>query len=382
MITEDTKYWVALHQTPGLGPRRFALLESFFGSMEAVWRSDMQGLMHARLNSRIARSIVERRSEIDPDDLMDKLDRLAIIPLSLRSPHYPEALRDIHSPPSVLYTKGRLDLDETRTVSIVGTRRATQYGKSAVRMIAGDIAAAGVAVVSGLARGIDSEAHRAALDRGGKTVAVLPCGLEKVYPAHNQALADDILGSGSLVSEYPPGVRERAEHFPMRNRLISGISRFVIIGEGSMNSGAKITAEFAFKEGRDVLAIPGSITSAQSILPNWLIQQGAKLISHAQDVLDELNLMAVISKNSDLLPNVPIFETVAENASYLEGEQNPVLDILSKADEPMHIDDLTRESGMDASVVSASLTIMELKGEIRQAAPMLFELGRTRFSSS
>jgi DNA processing protein len=248
-------------------------------------------------------------------------------------------------------------------VAVVGTRRLTAYGRQVTRDIVSGLVRNGVTIISGLARGIDAVAHQAALDAGGRTIAVLCSGLDFIYPAENRSLVKEIIsGRGAVISEYGLGVQPEAKNFPPRNRVISGLSLGVIVVEAGKRSGALITANFALEQGRDVFAVPGNINSVASKGPNRLIQDGAKLVTCADDVLDELNLQMVVEQTAVqlLLP-----ETAEEAALLAHLNYNPI-----------HVDELGRATGFPTNLVSSTLTMMELKGMVQQTGGMSYILSR------
>jgi DNA processing protein len=247
-------------------------------------------------------------------------------------------------------------------VALVGTRRASPYGREAARELAGGLAANQVTVVSGLARGIDAEAHRAALDAGGRTIAVLGSGLDLIYPPENRALAEAITRAGALVSDYPPGTPPDAANFPPRNRIISGLAKAVVIVEAGEDSGALITADYAAEQGRDVFAVPGSIFQRSSRGANKLIQQGAKPILGAADILEELNLRLVTEYKQARLV-FPADETEQRLLACLSAE-------------PLHVDDIGAQAGLPIAQVSSALALMELKGLVRQVGGMNYVAAR------
>jgi DNA processing protein len=243
-------------------------------------------------------------------------------------------------------------------IAVVGTRRASVYGRQATERIVSDIARSGVTVISGLARGIDTYAHRAALAAGGRTIAVLGSGLDRVYPEENRALAEHIAQNGAVISEYPLGTPPDGTNFPRRNRIVSGLSRGVLVVEADLKSGAMITATQAGEQGRDVFAVPGSIFNPLSAGPHQLIREGAKIVTDAADILEELHLTAVVEQRAtrEALPADPT--------------EAALLTLLS--DEPTHVDDLTRSAKMPSATVTATLTILELKGLARQLGSMQY----------
>ncbi len=271
--------------------------------------------------------------------------------LKLSDEKYPELLKKIYDPPEELYVKGDVNSLNTRCIAIVGTRKPTQYGLSIAKKLGEDLARSGFTIVSGLAEGIDTQAHRGALDAGGRTIAVFGCGIDQIFPAGNRALAGEIENNGALVSEYGPGIEGAKWTFPRRNRIISGLSVGVIVVEGGYESGAMITGKLAIDEGREVFAVPGNVELEQSKGPHWLIKQGAKLIESADDVLEEFNMQKT--------------GTVKEiDPSQLSIEEASMIKFLSR--EPLHIDEITTKSGMDISKALGILSVLEIKDMIKQ----------------
>jgi DNA processing protein len=302
------------------------------------------------------------RKTVKPDAIAAGLDKLAIRALTLLDEEYPAALREVADPPPVLFVRGTLEPRDHPAVALVGTRRASSYGISVADRLARDLARAGVTIVSGLAKGIDTVAHQAAIDVGGRTIAVLGNGLDQIYPPENSRLAHRIVDTyaGALVAEFAPGVPPDAVNFPRRNRIISGLSTATLIVEAGEKSGALITADFALEQGRDVLAVPGPIFSPGSVGPNELLKQGATPVTSAEDVLRLLNTEY----------SLPQPAGVAHELPPLRPHETAVLQALG--DEPRHIDELTRAAGLRAAETSAALTSLELTGLARQVGPMLY----------
>ncbi len=275
---------------------------------------------------------------------------------------FPPLLRQIPSPPALLYVRGSLAASDQLAVAIVGTRNATAYGRGVTRRLAADLAASGLTVVSGLARGIDAEAHRAALGAGGRTLAVFGCGLNVIYPPEHRQLAQDVAAHGALISEYPLDRKPSAEQFPVRNRLISGLSLGVVITESRERSGALITAEFAGQQGRDVFAVPGSILNASSAGPHRLIQDGAKLVMQVEDILNELNIH-LAARQPELTAAVP-----------LSPEEARILEAL--AGDPVHVDELSAQTNIPVQQVSSLLTLMEVRGVVHAVGALTYARGR------
>ncbi|MBI4493904.1 MAG: DNA-protecting protein DprA [Chloroflexi bacterium] len=348
---------------PGIGPARFKRLVETFGSAEAAWRADARALGLAGLEQKAAAQLVRLRGRLDPQAERRRLERLGIRVFTLEDPAYPPPLREIADPPPVLYLQGELAATDEWAVAVVGTRRATAYGRQAAERLVGELARAGVTIVSGLARGIDACAHRAALEAGGRTIAVLGNGLDQVYPPEHAALSAQVRAQGALVSEFPPGVPPDAANFPRRNRIISGLAVGTLVVEAALASGALITADFALEQGRDVYAVPGSIFSPASQGTNQLIKDGAKVVVDARDILEELNL-TVVAQQQAAREVLPANETEAR-----------LMDLLGA--EPVHIDELGRAARLPVGELASTLTMMELKGMVRQVGGMNYVRGRS-----
>jgi DNA processing protein len=274
--------------------------------------------------------------------------------LKLEDKEYPELLKKIYDPPDELYVKGDIQLLSSRCIAIVGTRTATRYGKEIARKFARELADVGITIVSGLAEGIDTEAHVGALEGNGRTVAVFGCGLDKVFPAQNVKLAEKIEKNGALVSELPAGHPTAKWTFPRRNRIISGLSIGVIMVEGHYDSGAMITAKHAIDEGREVFAVPGNVELDQTKGPHWLIKQGAKLVENVDDVLEEFNIKRVAGTG----------EKKEKDYSDLSFDEAEIIKNLTR--EPKHVDEISVKCDMDAGKVLGLLSVLEIKGIVKQ----------------
>ncbi|MDI6815405.1 MAG: DNA-processing protein DprA, partial [Dehalococcoidales bacterium] len=290
---KDIKYWVGFSIIPGIGRVKLTQLENYFGSLENAWQATPVDLKHSGLDSGSINTITSWRPKISLDAEMEKLDRYGVKVVTWHDPAYPSRLREIYDYPPLLYIRGSLLPEDEWCLAVVGTRRATVYGRQVTEEIVADLARSKITIVSGLAKGIDSLAHQSALDAGGRSIAVFACGLDIVYPSENANLARRIIQQGALISEYPLATRPKADNFPRRNRIMSGLSLGVLIIEAGETSGAMITARLALEQNREVFAIPGSILSPASRGTNHLIQEGAKLVRDYTDILEELNLMAV-----------------------------------------------------------------------------------------
>ncbi len=365
MTTTQTEraYWVAWARVPGIGPARMRLLLRGFGSLAAAWGMSVATLRAAGLDERTATSAAAAFGTRDPATEWEAVEKSGVSVLTQEDDTYPERLRAIPSAPALLFVRGELLPQDDRAVAIVGTRRASTYGREVARRLAEGLATAGVTVVSGLAKGIDGVAHTAALDAGGRTFAVLGHGLNTVYPADHAALARRIAaGGGALITEYPLGARIDAANFPARNRIISGLARGVVIVEADRKSGAMITADFAADQGREVFAVPGSILTPSSAGCHALLKDGAHLVTDVDDILTELHLDAA----------APAKKPVQQELLTLPGI--PGADALMHAlsDDPMHIDDLCRACELPISEVNVLLVQLQLAGAVRPAGPQLY----------
>ena len=358
---DERVYWVLLSMVAGIGPARFARLLEHFGGAEAAWSAPALDLAAVGLDRRAVRSLLDLRARLDPIAEWERLERLGVAVLTLDDPSYPPRLREIADPPPVLYVRGELSLADEWAIAAVGTRRATAYGRQVVERLVGEIARAGVTIVSGMARGVDTYAHRAALAAEGRTLAVLGSGLDRVYPEENRGLAAEIAERGAVVLEFPLGTAPDAQNFPRRNRIVSGLAMGTLVVEADFKSGAMITATAAAEQGRDVFAVPGSILSPASAGPNQLIKEGAKVVTTAADVLEELHLGAAIEHRAarEQLPADPT--------------ESALLQLLTH--EPTHVDELGRAAGLPMALVASTLTLLELKGLARQLGGMLYVRG-------
>jgi DNA processing protein len=360
--------WVAFTRVRGIGPMRFGRLLSYFGSAEAAWRAGSSDLLASGLDARCTEALLAQRAKAPPEAEMERLTRAHVEAIALPDPRYPALLSEIYLPPPVFFLRGTLAPSDAWSVAIVGTRKASPYGTQVTETLAGGLARQQITVVSGLAVGIDTIAHKAALKAGGRTIAVLGSGVDVIYPAENTRLAAEIIEHGALLSEYPPGTRPEAGNFPARNRIVSGLARGVLVTEAPKPSGALITAARALEQNREVFAvpgpIPGSILRAHCEGTNSLIQQGAKLVMRVQDILEELQLQEAPQQQAmcEILPAT--------------GTEAALLALLSGAAEPQHIDELCRAAALPTGEVASTLVMMELKGLVRQVSPMTYAPAR------
>jgi len=356
-VSDDLPYAVAFSVFPGIGPVRYRLLCEFFGSARAAWNATPADLTGAGLGQGLTSAFDAFRKSFDRAAYQKELVRLHVAPLLYSDPRYPPLLKQISDAPFLLYVLGKKTdhpVDMQKTVAVVGTRRATAYGREMAGRIAGDLASAGVTVVSGMAFGVDAAAHRAAIEAGGKTVAVLGCGVDVIAPRTNETLYRAIAdGAGAVVSEMPLGLRPVKGMFPARNRIISGLSLGTVIVEGTEISGALITARYAADQGREVFAVPGPVTNRYSQASSLLIRNGATLACSAADVLDGLGI--------PVPPAVPQSGN-AFGMQTVTPQEGRILDVL--ADGREHIDSIVRKSGMPAATVAAAVTVLELRSRI------------------
>lgn len=361
----DTKYWVGFTLIPGIGRVRLSRLEQYFGKLERAWQASATELETAGLDSRSIEAVISNRPKISLDAEMEKLERYKVTVLTIKDEAYPSRLKEIYDPPPVLYIRGNLAPEDDWCLAVVGTRRPTYYGREVAEQIVGDLARNRITIVSGLAKGIDATAHRSALDSGGRSIAVFGCSLDIVYPREHVKLARQIMENGALISEFPLGTTPRRENFPLRNRIMSGLSLGVLVVEAGEVSGALITAGHALEQNREVFAIPGSVLSAVSRGTNRLIQEGAKLVSGANDILEELNL-TMAAQQIEVKEIVPATET-----------ESIILQILRNlSPEPTHIDEVGHQSRLPIATVSSALSMMELKGMIKQVGGMNYIIAR------
>ena len=357
MEPEHLKYWLAFNRIRGIGRVRFKLLEAYFDSMEAAWAASEAELRAAGLDRRTIRSVVEGRGKVEPDTEMERLEKSGVRALTWHDEDYPARLKEIYDLPPVIYVKGSLLPDDERSIAVVGTRNPSHYGRQVTEQLVYDIASAGVAIVSGLARGVDGVAHRTALDARQRTIAVLGSGLDIIYPREHTNLSERIVENGALVSEHALGTRPDARNFPRRNRIMSGMTLGTLVIEAGARSGALITARQALEENREVFAVPGNILSDNSKGTNRLIRESAaKLVTSCEDVLEELNLSSV-TRQIEMAALFPEDENEAELLRYITFD-------------PVHVDEVCRSSGKSASDVSSTLAMMELKGLVKQIGGM------------
>jgi DNA processing protein len=356
MQMEPKAYWVGFNLVKGIGAVRIQALLDFFGNLEIAWNAPPEAFLNAGFSQKIVENLVIARRTVDLEKMMERLERLHITVLTWADEGYPRRLKEVNQSPPVLYLRGSILPEDSWAVAVVGTRRITIYGRQIAEEIGTYLAQNGITIVSGLARGVDAVVHEAALKAGGRTVAVLGCGVDRIYPPENQKMAERMISQGALVSDYPLGTPPEAINFPPRNRIISGLSLATVVVEAGETSGALITATFAAEQGREVLAVPGNIHSPQSKGTNRLLAQGARPLLEMGDVLDAIKLEKAQTYRQ---AQIALPQDAAESA---------ILNLLGM--EPLHIDDIQSQAGLSIEKVSATLTVMELKGMVRQVGGM------------
>ncbi len=361
--------WIALNMTPGVGPRVATKLLERFGSPEAVFQARRTELESLRLTPETIESIIKREFEKKAEEELERVKQLGGDILLLDDGNYPALLREIADPPMTLYVKGDwAACFEQPCVAIIGSRKSSTYGTNASEMLARDLASRSICIVSGLARGIDTSAHRGAIHAGGRTIAVMGTGIDGVYPKDNRRLVDEIVGSGgAVVSQFPLGTPPLAENFPYRNRIISGLALGVLIVEATERSGSLITARLAAEQNREVMAVPGNITSRNSFGSNYLIKSGAKLVQQWQDVVAELpaDIAAAILPPTieDGKGSGGHVERAAEPAGLNEHEKLVWQQLTP--DEPVHIDVLLSSCELSFGQLNSALVALDIRDLIR-----------------
>jgi len=373
---DDLLHWLALRMTPGLGTRSAVALIERFQTPQSIFRAPLDELEAAGIPASIARSLHSGCAFEEAVTQQQKLMEAGAELIPLSDTRYPARLRNIYDPPPMLFVRGRVELLDSLMLGVVGTRRPTPYGVQAAARLSKGLAAAGLTIVSGMARGIDTAAHKAVLENGGNTLAVFGCGIDQLYPAENRKLADQLGKSGLLVSEFPMGTPAYPQNFPVRNRIIAGMSAGVLIVEGGQYSGSAITARLAAEQNREIFAVPGNITSDMSWGPNLLIKQGAKLVQEWNDVVEELpaedrrRLADQLRKQLNLLGQdaKESFSPVQSSIEFgpMTGVARAVLGVL-KPDTPLTLDHLVETlEGTTPSEIIAVLFELEIAGLVRQ----------------
>lgn len=367
--TTERAQWIALRRA-GLGSTSFALLVARFGSIAAAWEAPADDIGKAGLDAKFVRAFERARREFDADRELTALREAGVRALTWLDADYPSLLREIPQSPPVLFVQGRIGPQFEQAIAVVGTRRVTPYGRRAAEAFCATLAGLGVAIISGLARGIDAIAHETALVHGAPTTAVLAGGLDRIYPRENERLAARIREQGCLVSEYPLGIPARPDYFPRRNRILSGLARATLVVEAGTGSGALHTANWAFEQGRDVFAVPGSIFSEQSAGTNQLIREHtAKLVATPEQLCEELNLL----RAGGQLPMPPGLEPSVPAGPEPEAgtPEARILELLQA--QPMHVDELVRSTNLDIAEVIGAVQLLAIEGRVQESSPNVYE---------
>ena len=352
MKDDQLKFWLGFNQVPTLGPIRFKKILDYFDNLGNAWKAPFNEFIKAGIESKIVQNIINGRKNINPDDELQNLKRIKAKAVAIFDNDYPKLLKEIYAPPPLLYYLGQNDLNNDFLLAVVGTRKISGYGKQTTEQIIKELTCAGLTIVSGLALGIDACAQHTTIDCGGKTIAVLGSGIDKIYPSSNRKLAEMIIESGgAIISEFPPGTPPYKSNFPQRNRIISGLSLGTLVIEAGQKSGALITARYALDQNREVFAVPGNIFSANCFGPNELIKRGARVATCAFDILQILNL-----------EQADDYKTTKQAIPESKTEEI-LIEILQN--EAVHIDKIAQYARLDISVVNSTLSIMEMKGIIK-----------------
>ncbi|MDD3655162.1 MAG: DNA-processing protein DprA [Atribacterota bacterium] len=366
MEKQELKYWLAWNRVKEIGPVRFLKLWQHFSSLEEAWNcnirtNNMMNLLH--IGEEILNKIEQEKQHIDPEQEWDLLQKRNIKVITIKDEGYPSLLKNIYSPPPVIYYQGDFVtiMKQSKGIAIVGSRKATYYGRKVAREIASEITKSGYVVISGLAKGIDTNAHLGALEANGLTIAVLGSGIDRIYPPENRSLAHRIIEKGAVVTEFPIFTKPEKNNFPRRNRIISGLALGTLVIEAGEKSGALITADYALEQGREVFAVPGSVHSFLSTGCHNLIKQGAKLVNSYHDILEEFQeenkLFSEREKTEDRRPN-------CVNTGELTDYEQNLLQYISI--EPLHIDEITELTALPYGKISEVLLSLELKNIIRE----------------
>jgi DNA processing protein len=356
--------WLALRLTPGLGARLTGKLLRQFGGPEEIFRASLTELEGCQLRAAVAQAVFGKSAFRDAEKELAEVRKAGIRLVTWEETEYPRLLTQIYDPPPPLYVRGNVEVLSRHAISMVGTRRPTPYGNQITERLARDLAERGLVIVSGLARGIDSSAHRGACAATrGATIGVLGSGIDVIYPKENRKLFEEVEKRGAIVTEFPLGTHPAPENFPVRNRIVAGMALGVIVAQGAQYSGSLITSRLGMEFGREVYGIPGNVTEPMSFAPNQLIKQGAKLVTNWEEVVEELPTEV----RAELFPMEAT--TAEERASLFEGGLSPTekrLFELIRIDEPIHVDELVEKTGLSSSETLAALCEMEMRGVIRQ----------------
>jgi DNA processing protein len=356
--------WLALTMTPGIAARLSARLLEEFGSPDEIFRASLPHLESCNLPAAVAQAVHKKQAFKRAEKELASIREIQNLHLvSWTDPEYPKTLREIYDPPTLLYVRGNLEVLSQICIGVVGTRKPTLYGTQMAERLGRELAARGVVVVSGMARGIDAIAHQGAMAANGRAVGVLGTGVNVCYPKENKKLYEKVLERGAIVSEFPLGTHPAPENFPIRNRIVAGMPVGVVVVEGAQYSGSLITARLAMEFGREVFAVPGNVTQPVSFAPNLLIRQGAKLITNGEDVIEDLPTPIRASLVRAEAPETEQRNLLA--AASLNSSEKKIYELLF-TDEPVQLDDILERSGLNSSDVLATLFDLEMKGIVRQ----------------
>ncbi len=364
MKRREKIYWIGFSAFPGIGPKRFALLRKYFGNAEKAWKAPKESLVKIGLSEKLIDEFRSFRQKIDPSSLFLRLEKLRIKTITIEDKNYPNRLKSLDNAPFVIYIKGQLKPQDELAIAVVGTRKISSYGRQVTESLVADLVAAGLTIVSGMAYGVDILAHNTALSTDGRTIGVWAGGLDNLDPGFRKNLVEKILKTkqGAIISEFPLGLNPSRGTFPARNRLISGLSLGVLVTEAAQGSGSLITAEHAAKQGRKIFAVPGPITSQLTAGTAKLLQSGAKLVYHVKDVLDEIDLTERWGKIKAKMV-LPESQEEAEILKILENETK-------------HLDQIVRESCLETPQVMSLISLMEIKGKIKNLGGMIYTINK------
>lgn len=352
-MMNNIAYLLSLHSINGLGPIRLKAILEYFKDPKLAWEAPAKEIVQLGIPKTVVEILVETRKKLDPEKYLELIEKSGIKWITIFNEDYPKLLKEIYDPPIIFYFKGEILLTDNKAIAVVGTRKMTGYGKLVTEKLTKELVEAGITIVSGLARGVDSQAHKTTVEGGGRTLAVLGGGLNYIFPPENISLAEKISsGFGAIISEFPPDHPSLPGNFPARNRIISGLSKAVLVTEAAEDSGSLITARLALEQGRDVFAVPGPITSDLSKGPAYLIKQGARLVTSGEEILEELG----IEKGQGI-------GIKYQGKVKLTQEENKILESLQN--ENKHVDGICQELKMPASRVAAALIKMEIQGLVR-----------------
>jgi len=361
-------YWIWLSSLTRISPKKCKQLIDYFGNPENIWNAKEKELKILPFITKTNyEELIDPKKKLNSEKIFNTVNRLGIKIITIKDSNYPAFLKNIYDPPVVLYVRGSIIADENY-VAVVGSRKATPYGLRTAEDISCKLTKYGITVVSGMARGIDSSVHKGAVKYGGRTVAVLGCGVDISYPAENESLMEKIISSGAVISEFVPGTPPLSRNFPLRNRIISGMSLGVVVIEAGERSGSLITAELALEQGREVFAVPGNINSSNSLGTNKLIKDGAKMVTSVDDILEEIRIFINVDNN------YYVSNKVDDKLNFfgLDSDEKKIVKCLMH--EPMHIDSLAHMCGLSSQAINALLLMMELKGIIEQMPGKIFML--------